>query len=138
VLWGFINRYKPDATPESAPLLARLVEHALAYYRDFVKPTKAFRAPDERERAALEELEQRLGQFDERDEAGEIQYEVYEVGKRHGFENLRHWFQALYEILFGQSEGPRFGSFVALYGIEETRALIRKALAGELVQAGAP
>jgi lysyl-tRNA synthetase, class I len=138
VLWGFINRYKPDATPESAPLLARLVEHALAYYRDFVKPAKAFRAPDERERAALEELERELARFDRRSDAEAIQYEVYEVGKRHGFENLRHWFQALYEVLLGQSQGPRFGSFVALYGVEETRALIRRALAGELVQASAP
>jgi lysyl-tRNA synthetase, class I len=135
VLWGFIRRYTPDATPGSAPLLARMVEHALAYYHDFVKPAKAFRAPDERERAALTELEAVLAGFDEHSDGEAIQYEVYEVGKRHGFENLRAWFQALYEILLGQSQGPRFGSFVALYGVEETRALIRRALAGELLSA---
>jgi lysyl-tRNA synthetase, class I len=142
VLWSFIHRYAPDATPDNAPLLDRLVGHALAYYRDFVKPAKAYRLPDAAEKAALAEL----ADFLERqptdysgaaalDAAAEaIQQEVYELGKRHGHaDNLRGWFKALYEILLGQTEGPRFGSFVAFYGPAETAALIRQVLDGRRI-----
>ena len=128
VLWGFITRYAPEATPETNPLLDELVGYALAYYRDFVKPAKAYRQPTDQERAAMQDLAARLGELESGLSAEEIQNEVYEVGKRHGFENLRDWFKALYEVLFGQSQGPRFGSFVALYGIEESIALIEGTL----------
>jgi lysyl-tRNA synthetase class 1 len=130
VLWGFIRRYAPDATPENAPVLGRLVEHALAYYRDFVRPAKAYREPADAERAALVELAAWLADCPPDAEAEAIQNEVYEIGKRHGFANLRDWFKALYEILLGQTQGPRFGSFVAYYGVAETRALIEKVQAG--------
>ena len=136
VLWGFISRYAPDATPATAPILDRLVGHAIAYYRDFVKPAKQYRAPSEAERAALEELASILAELPADADAEAIQTEVYEVGKRHPFDNLRDWFRALYETLLGQSQGPRFGSFVALYGRDETVALIRRVLAGEEVAAG--
>ena len=131
VLWGFISRTAPGASPESAPLLDRLVGYAIAYYRDFVKPHKRYRAPSEMERAALEDLLGELEALSEDAEAEAIQTQVYEVGKRHDFENLRAWFKALYEILLGQEQGPRMGSFFALYGLETSKALIRKALAGE-------
>jgi lysyl-tRNA synthetase class 1 len=131
VLWGFISRYAPDARPETAPLLDRLVGYAIAYYRDFVKPQKRYRAPTKGERAALEDLLGELEALSEGAEAEAIQTQVYEVGKRHDFENLRAWFKALYEILLGQEQGPRMGSLFALYGLEAGRALIRKALAGE-------
>ncbi len=131
VLWGFIARYVAGATPENHPLLDRLVGYALAYYRDFVKPHKRYRAPDPFERAALEELADVLEALPAAAPAEAIQNQVFEVGKRHPFESLRAWFKALYEILLGQSQGPRFGSFVALYGIPETAQLIRRALAGE-------
>ncbi len=131
VLWGFISRYAPEATPETAPLLDRLVGHAITYYRDFVKPAKKYRAPSDTERAALEDLARLLGGLADDAEAEAIQSEIYEIGKRHEFEPLRDWFKALYEVLLGQSQGPRMGSFIALYGIAETRALIDRALAGE-------
>ena len=131
VLWGFVSRYAPEASPGSHPILDRLIDYALAYFRDFVKPAKRYRAPDERERAALEELASTLEGMAEDADAEAIQYEVYEVGKRHGFSELRQWFRALYEILLGQSRGPRMGSFIALYGVAEMVALIRRALAGE-------
>ncbi|MEM8551906.1 MAG: lysine--tRNA ligase [Pseudomonadota bacterium] len=129
VLWGFISRYAPDATPDTAPELDKLVGYALAYYRDFVAPTKRFRAPTEVERAALEELSARLEPLAGAS-AEDIQNEVYAVGKAH-FEVLRDWFGALYQVLLGQQQGPRFGSFVALYGVPETRAMISEALARE-------
>ena len=132
VLWGFISRYEPDASPETAPELDRLVGYAIRYFHDFVAPDKTFRAPDEKERAALADLDARLAALAADADGETIQNEVYAVGKEHGFENLRDWFQALYQVLLGQDQGPRFGNFVALYGIAETRALIEKALAGDL------
>lgn len=133
VLWGFISRYRPDATPETAPILNRLVGYAINYYRDFVKPSKRYRLPDELERAALIDLIGVLERMPGSSSAEELQTEVYEVGKRHPFPDLRSWFKAIYEILFGQSQGPRMGSFIALYGLDETISLLKKALAGELV-----
>jgi lysyl-tRNA synthetase class 1 len=132
VLWGFIRRYAPDATPEQHPLLDQLVGYAIRYFHDFVKPAKRYRAPSEKERAALADLDRRLATLPKGVFAEEIQAEVYAVGKEHGFEPLRDWFSALYEVLLGQTQGPRFGGFVELYGIDETRALIAKALAGDL------
>jgi lysyl-tRNA synthetase, class I len=131
VLWHFISRYRPDASPETAPMLDRLAGYAINYYRDFIKPAKQYRSPDDKERAAMEDLASALQALDGDAIAETIQTEVYEVGKRHEFENLKDWFRCLYEVLLGQSQGPRMGSFVALYGIDETVMLIRSALAGE-------
>jgi lysyl-tRNA synthetase class 1 len=131
VLWGFIRRYAAGATPEDHPLLDRLVGYAIRYFHDFVKPEKRYRAPTDTERAALAALDEKLGTLPEGASGEEIQNLVYEVGKTHDFENLRDWFKALYEVLLGQSQGPRFGNFVELYGVAETRALIDRALKGE-------
>ncbi len=131
VLWGFIRQYSPDLTPETQPRLARLVDHAIAYYQDRVRPNKKHREPDATERAAMEELAQALAGLNEGTPAEAIQNEVYEIGKRHAFASLRDWFKALYEVLLGQEQGPRFGSFVALYGVANTRRLIRDALQTE-------
>jgi lysyl-tRNA synthetase class 1 len=128
VLWGFIRRYAPDATPEQHPLLDELVGYAIRYFHDFVKPAKRYRRASDKERAALLDLRARLGRLPAKVLAEEIQSEVYAVGKEHGFEPLRDWFGALYEVLLGQTQGPRFGSFVELYGIPETSALIERAL----------
>ncbi|HYH19383.1 MAG TPA: lysine--tRNA ligase [Azospirillum sp.] len=128
VMWGFISRYAPDATPENSPLLDTLAGYAVRYYQDFVKPTKQYRAPTDTERAALEDLLKRLDLLSDA-KAETIQNEVFEVGKLHGFTELRAWFQALYEILLGQTTGPRMGSFIELFGIDETKDLIREKLA---------
>ncbi len=133
VLWGFIRRHAPDATPATYPMLDHLAEYAVAYYRDFVRPQKTYRAPDAKERAALEVLSAKLAEVGAYASAEELQGIVYEVGKANGYaENLRDWFKAIYEVLLGESQGPRFGSFIELYGIEETRNLIARALGGEL------
>jgi lysyl-tRNA synthetase class 1 len=132
ILWGFLSRYLPGATPESEPMLDRLSGYAINYYEDFVRPAKRFRAPDDRERAAMEDLLARFRALPERcQDAEAIQNEVYEAGKSAGFEPLRAWFTALYEVLLGQSQGPRFGSFAAIFGLDRTSALIERALAGE-------
>jgi lysyl-tRNA synthetase class 1 len=133
VLWGNIRAYAPGASPQANPGLDRLVGYALAYYEDFVKPAKRYRAASPTERAALEDLAARFEAMGEERDGAAVQNVVYEVGKAHGFEPLRAWFAALYEVLFGQSAGPRFGSFAALFGTRETAAMIRRALAGEFL-----
>ena len=131
VLWHFISRYRPDASPEAAPILDKFLDYAVNYYRDFVKPAKNYRKATDDEKAALEDLLAVLGGFAADADAETIQTEVYEVGKRHPFPDLKAWFRALYEILLGQSQGPRMGSFIALYGLQETQDLIKRAIAGE-------
>ena len=154
-LWGFIRRYAPDAAPETHPGLDAAAGHAVRYFQDFVKPQRVFRAPDAKERAAMEDLVRALRDGDaaldliarknaaagKPDEALPevdwhsdefLQSVVFAVGKVHGFEPLRDWFKALYEVLLGASEGPRFGGFIALYGVDETVALIERGLTGEL------
>ncbi len=135
LLWAFIARYLPGATPGSEPLLDKLAGYAINYYEDFVKPAKRFRAPTDQERAAMEDLVAKLKALPAGADAEAIQNEVFEVGKAAGFEPLRLWFSALYEVLLGQSQGPRFGSFVAIFGVDRTVALIERALAGELLAA---
>ncbi len=128
ILWGFIRRYSKDADPQNAPYLAQLVDHAVAYYRDFVRPAKRFRDADAVERTALGDLADTLAALPAGSDAEAIQNAVFAVGKRHPFAELRAWFGCLYQVLLGQQEGPRFGGFVALYGVSETITLIHAAL----------
>ncbi len=136
-LWNFIKQYAPDATPENAPFLDRLVSYAIKYYQDFVLPAKQYRAADERETAALSALATKLESMDGGLEADEYMTEVFSAGKENGYEKeeLRTWFQAIYEVCLGQSQGPRFGSFIQLYGVKDTAILIRDALDGKFSKA---
>ncbi len=131
-MWGFIRRYAPEATPETHPDLDAAAGFAVRYYEDFVKPSKVFRVPDTKERAAMEDLATRLRVHDGPTDDETLQSLVFAVGKAHDFDPLRDWFKALYEVLLGQSQGPRFGGFIALYGVDETVTLIEKGLAGRL------
>jgi len=135
-LWGFIRKYAPGASPENHPGLDAAAGFAVRYFQDFVKPAKVYRAPDAREAAALADLRDRLRAWEGPAEPEGLQAEVYAVGKAHGFEPLRDWFKAIYGVLLGAEQGPRFGGFIALYGVSETAGLIDAALRGEL--AGAP
>ena len=134
VLWGFIRRYAADATPEKFPIMDHLAGYAINYYRDFIKPTKKFRAATPEEATALRALDALLAASPAGATGSELQDLVYAAGKDNGYtkETLRGWFQAIYEVLLGQSQGPRFGSFIELYGVPETRALIARGLKGEL------
>jgi lysyl-tRNA synthetase, class I len=131
MLWGFLERYIPGASPRTEPVLDQLAGYAINYYEDFVKPAKVFRSPDERERAAMQALVGKLKALPPSADAEAIQNEVFEAGKDAGFEPLRSWFSALYEVLLGQSQGPRFGSFTAIFGIDRTVGLIESALAAD-------
>ena len=147
VLWGFLRRYAPSASPQTHPRLDKLVGYAVAYFRDFVRPAKTYRLADDVERDALGKLDAMLGGLPKGASGEDIQTALYDVARpipryqdlkakgatpeRPGVSN--DWFNMLYQVLLGENRGPRFGSFVALYGVAETRALIAKALAGDLV-----
>ena len=147
VLWSFLQRYAPDASPHTHPRLDRLVGYAVRYFRDFQRPAKIYRVPDEVEREALGKLAAMLAALPEGASAEDIQTGLYDLARpipryqdmkskgatpeRPGVSN--DWFNMLYNVLLGESRGPRFGSFAALYGVQETRALIEKALSGALV-----
>ena len=132
ILWGFIDRYSPGVTPQTHPLIDRMADGALNYYEDVVRPNKRFRPPDARERAAMQDLVARLRTLPPDADGETIQFEVYEAGKAVGFDPLRLWFAALYEVLLGQPKGPRFGSFAAIFGLQRTIGLIEDGLAGRL------
>jgi lysyl-tRNA synthetase, class I len=147
VVWGFLRRYAPGASPANHPRLDQLVGYALRYYRDFVRPAKKYRAADLVEREALMRLSEKLARLPVDATAEDVQAALYDVARpieryqdfkaknatpdRPGVSSA--WFNSLYQILLGEERGPRFGSFVALYGIPETRDLIAKALSGELI-----
>jgi len=142
-LWGFIGRYRPGVTPQTHPRLAALVGYAIHYFHDFILPAKKFREASEVERAALTDLRDALAQLPADADAQRIQDVVYEIGRREPFLDTSgkgktkdgkpgvslEWFNMLYQVLLGQEKGPRFGSFVAVYGIKNTIDLIDGALA---------
>jgi lysyl-tRNA synthetase class 1 len=140
-LWGFIGRYRPGVTPQTHPTLNELVEYAIHYFRDFVLPEKRFREPGDSERAALIDLRDALSNLPPDASAEDIQNVVYEVGRREPFLDQKKkardgkpgvsldWFNLLYQVLLGQEKGPRFGSFVAVYGLQNTIDMIDGALA---------
>ena len=132
-LWKYISSYAPEATPETCPKLAALVPYAAAYYNDFVKPTQHYRAPEGKEIDALRELKSVLESSPASATGEEIQTAVYEIGKKYYADDLKGWFKVMYETLLGQQTGPRMGSFIALYGVRESIALIDDALNGKLV-----
>ena len=140
-LWGFILRYAPHLKPETHPRLDALVTHALRYFDDFVKPKKQYRPPTEDEARDLSDLAEALGTLPEGSAPEDIQQKVYDVGRRDPYKTTQKdgsvgvaqsWFNMLYQVLLGEEKGPRFGSFVALYGIDNTRKLIGRAVKGEL------
>jgi lysyl-tRNA synthetase, class I len=130
-VWSYLGNYIEDADPAAHPAVDALVTTALAYNRDFIAPTLLRRKPDANEALALAALDEELAATSDDATAEELQTMVYEIGKdpHFGFETLRDWFKALYETLLGSPQGPRMGSFIALYGIANTRKLIAEALA---------
>ncbi len=140
-LWGFIGRYRPGVTPQTHPKLDAMVGYAINYYRDFVAPTKQFREPNEQDRKALSDLRDALSNLAGDSSAEDIQNVVYEIGRREPYLDEKkkgkdgrpgvslEWFNMLYQVLLGQEKGPRFGTFVAAYGLQNTVDMIDGALA---------
>ena len=150
VLWGFLRRYCPFASPETHPRLDSLVRYAVAYFRDFVAPKKRYREADDVERGVLMQISSRLSELPANASADEIQHALYDIARpipryqdhsakgataaRPGVSN--EFFNMIYAVLLGEDRGPRLGSFIAIYGLDETRNLIDKALKGELSREG--
>lgn len=128
VLWGFISRYAPQATPESAPYLDHLAEFAVKYYNDFVKANKTYLTPNQQQQAILQDLLTMLEGLESNVTAEQIQEKIYAIGMQHNYANLRDYFKELYQIMLGQAEGPRLGSFIKLFGITATKKLITEKL----------
>ncbi len=127
VLWGFISKYQAGLTPQNSPLLAQMVDKAINYYNDFIKKNKKYRSASESEKSALIELATELKKVDlaKQNDANELQNLVFQIGKNHGYEkNMREWFLSLYQILLGQDQGPRMGSFIALFGVDNFVKLV--------------
>ena len=134
VLWGFLKKYLKEDNNIDKSYLNILVTKALKYYQDFIHPNKKYRIPNKKEIIALKELEGRISKIKDFSDQQEIQNQVYETGKNNDYQELKDWFSCLYEILLGQKEGPRMGSFISIYGAKETIELIHNAVEGKLVK----
>lgn len=127
VLWGFISKYQSGLTAQNSPFLSKMVNCAINYYNDFIKQHKKFREATESEKSALNDLNNQLANIDPQyfNDAAQLQNLIFKIGKDHGYENkMRDWFLVLYQVLLGQNQGPRIGSFIALFGIDNFRKLI--------------
>ena len=130
VVWGYVSSYAPNLKRSAE--LDSLIQLAVNYYKEKIEPYKKYRLPDDKERKGLIELVQILKTLDHNTSSDEIQSIVFAIGKKLEYQNLRDWFKGLYETVLGQSEGPRMGSFIKLYGIESTKLLLEKVLEGHL------
>ncbi len=131
ILWGFISKYQKDLNKKSSPLLSQMINNAINYYNDFIKSNKKYRTPNNQEKLALQDLANEIKQADDNiiNDASQIQTIIFSIGKKHGYEkNMREWFLTLYQILLGQDQGPRMGSFITLYGRDNFLQLIDQKL----------
>jgi lysyl-tRNA synthetase class 1 len=134
VLWGFISKYQAGLTKQSSPMLANIVDKVINYYNDFIKKNKKYRTATATEKSALQDLANSLQQIlsnpadiSKINDSSELQNLVFQIGKNHGYEkNMREWFLAMYQILLGQDQGPRMGSFIELFGVDNFVNLIAK------------
>ena len=134
VVWSYVSDYAPGVTAQTHPELDRMIGYAVNYYQEMVRPTKTYRLPTAEERTHLTALKTAMVALPENAPAEDIQSAVYATGKAAEYENLREWFSCLYEVLLGQPQGPRMGSFFALYGKAKSEQLIQDALDGALAQ----
>ena len=130
IVWGYVSRYSPNL--KRTPELNSLIQLSVNFYKDKIEPFKNYRLPNEKEKQGILQLINTLSKLDEKTSSEEIQSIVFSIGKKLEYDNLRDWFKALYETVLGQGEGPRMGSFIKLYGIEQTKILLEKVLNGQL------
>lgn len=131
VLWGFIIKYAPDASKEKATYLNNMIQCGINYYNDFIKPNKRYAIANEKQIAILNSILNMLIDMKNADtepSGEEMQNGFYAIGTDAGYENLREYFKEMYMLLLGQEEGPRLGSFVKLFGIENSIALVKSAI----------
>ena len=125
ILWKFINRFHENIIPKDYPILDGLTEFAINYYKDKLEPYKKYKKPDEKEKKALKILSEKISKLSQSMKPEEIQTVVYSVGKENGYsKNLREWFKLIYQVIFGDDDGPRMGFFISFFGVKETVDLI--------------
>ena len=129
ILWKFIKRFHKNITPENSKILDSLTEYAINYFKDKVEPNKKFKIPDKKEKDALIKLIEKLKDVNQETKPEDVQTLVYTVGKENGYDkNLRDWFILIYEVLFGDKDGPRMGYFISFFGVKETINLLNEKL----------
>ena len=134
ILWGFIENYYPNINKKNNKLLNQLLEFGVVYYKEFILPNKKYRKPTDKEKEGFKKLIGILKDSSPDDEPEEIQTKIYEIGMSLKFENLKDWFSAFYQVILGQDQGPRLGSFIKFYGIEKTVILLEDKLINEKVK----
>ncbi len=127
LLWKFVKKYKKNITTNDHPIFDKLIEYAIKYFKDVIKKNKKYRKPNSKEKIALTALVEILDKCSDDMQPEEIQTEIYTVGKENGYkENLRDWFKLIYEVVFGDENGPRMGFFISFFGVKETQKLIKE------------
>jgi len=126
LLWKFVKKYKPNILEKEHPIFNNLIEYAIKYFNDVIKKYKKYKKPNAEEKKALEALVLELEKCNDGMQPEEIQTQIYTVGKENGYkENLRDWFRLIYEVVFGDENGPRMGFFISFFGVKETQQLIK-------------
>ena len=125
ILWKFVKKYKKNIDEKKYPIFDNLIDYAIKYFNEAIKQKKKYKKPNENEKKALEALIEVLGKCDDKMEPEDIQTLIYSAGKDNGYkENLRDWFKLIYEVVFGDENGPRLGFFISFFGVKETKQLI--------------
>ena len=126
LLWKFVKKYKADISEKDQPIFDGLISYAIKYYIDVIKPNKKYKKPNKEEKLALQALVKTLDECTDKMNPEDIQTKIYAVGKDNGYkENLRDWFKLIYEVVFGDENGPRMGFFISFFGTSETKELIK-------------
>ena len=129
LLWKFVKKYKKDISESNYPIFDNLIDYAIKYFNDVIKSKQVYKKPDKNEKAALEALINALEKCNDKMKPEDIQTNIYTVGKENGYkENLREWFKLIYEVVFGDENGPRIGFFISFFGVQETKELIKNKL----------
>jgi lysyl-tRNA synthetase class 1 len=125
LLWKFVKKYKKDISEKNHPIFDNLISYAIRYFDDVIKPQKKYKKPNSEERKALKALIKTLEKCNDQMKPEDIQTLIYSTGKENGYaENLREWFKLIYEVVFGDENGPRMGFFISFFGVNETKQLI--------------
>ena len=127
LLWKFVKKYKQNIEEKEYPIFDKLIEYAIKYFNDVIKINKKYKKPNEQEKLALNELIKILDQCNDEMSPEDIQTKIYTTGKENGYkDNLRDWFRLIYEVVFGEENGPRMGFFISFFGVKETKQLIEE------------
>ena len=127
LLWKFVKKYKQNIEEKEYPIFDKLIEYAIKYFNDVIKINKKYKKPNEQEKLALNELIKILDQCNDEMSPEDIQTKIYTAGKENGYkDNLRDWFKLIYEVVFGEENGPRMGFFISFFGVKETKQLIEE------------